>query len=178
MGRTQTHSDGEIAIKTLNRTITVRRTSPKRFSVTVKTAAWKITKKNLSTSNVQWFTLLAAKARQKTLRRTIPRLKKKRIRVHLKLDSFKTNGVNWIALRMAQGARPIILKAPALFRGAMLYIEATEQENVYTMRVIDSNSDARTEALQVDRATVVSAIESFGDTDNSHDSEQLSPVRN
>ena len=75
--------------------------------------------------------------------------------------NFKMNGVEWILTRMVHGARPVILKAPALFRQRLIYIEPTNQENICELRIVDPLTEHRTNPIEVNGETVDQIIKTF-----------------
>lgn len=84
----------------------------------------------------------------------------------------KGTGAEWIAMRMIHGNRPVLLKAPALFRHKVIHIEATETEGRYLMRVVDPYTDNISAPVEVSQASVDRAIRIFGN-ENKKEEKQL-----
>lgn len=92
-----------------------------------------------------------------------------RIVVVLFEEENKGTGAEWIALRALHGARPIILKAPALFRHKLIHIEATEREGIFRMRLVDPFTENMSEPIEVSRSVVDRAVRVF---DSHHEQEE------
>ena len=85
------------------------------------------------------------------------------------------NGIEWIMTNMVHGVRPIILKAPSLFRQRVIYIEPTGREGVASLRVIDPLTEHRTEPIDISREAVIEAIKTF--SPHNYDKETIADGR-
>lgn len=151
----------ETKFEVRDKEICVRRDSTGHYRVEVQAkGGWKIVKANLRARKAAWFILRCSQRRtKKDLQGPIIRGKIK----NLLLDgNMKMNGVEWIMMSMIHGVRPIILKAPGLFRQRLVYIEPIGQEGRFTIRVIDPLTDHRTEPVEVGQDVVDQAIKTFG----------------
>lgn len=162
MARTRT----QITFFVNRRAITIKRRPDGLYRIEVKGPNWRVTRDRLGDYKACWFALMAATKLRTHLLRAIPPRTPRSIHVLLEVGFPKTTGVNWIALRMAGGARPIMLKAPALFHHRIIYIEPIpDQEGQFEMRIVDPMTDERTDPITVDRGQVEAAIATYGPND-------------
>lgn len=77
--------------------------------------------------------------------------------------------------RMTHGVRPVILKAPRLFRQRVIYIEPTGKEGTASLRIIDPLTEYRTEPVNISREAVKEAIKTF--SSHEHDEEPTTDTR-
>lgn len=161
--------EGTSACKTFtfrDATIEVRQPVPGRFTVTFKKAQWKVTRANLGRHKAAWFILQCTKRRTKA--ELLKPIKVGEITTILAegFGNFKMNGVEWISLRMVHGVRPVILKAPKLFRQRLIYMEPSGNQDNFNLRIVDPFSDQRTEPQEISRAQADAAIRVFGSAPN------------
>jgi len=90
------------------------------------------------------------------------------IRTVLSDTFYKLNGVEWIAMSMLHGVRPIILKAPGLFRQRLIYIEPTDNSEVFNLRVVDPISSHRTDPVAISSEVATEAIRTFNQVNIDH----------
>lgn len=144
----------------VGRMITVRRTSAGHYSVHLQARGWQVKKANLSMKKAQWFVILAARGMRETLQKLPTRRGEARVLLHA--GDQKTNGTNWMAIRMAHGSRPIILKAPGLFRHRVIHIEPiNNRPGFFNLRVVDPLSEQRSDPQVVTSAVVDRAVATF-----------------
>lgn len=159
------------AFETKDRTYYVTKTKNGRNTVRIEAkAGWHITRVGLGNKRTAWLILRGLRGMSKRVleRPTIAG------HIHVLLYDFqaKGTGAEWIAMRMLRGNRPILLKAPALFKHKVIHIEATTTEGVYHMRVVDPYTDSVSAPIEVGQASVDRAIKVFGN-ENKKESKQL-----
>lgn len=140
--------------------ITIQKTEDGYHKVKCVQGGWSISKANLRARSAAWFILRCAQ------RKTKNELKKPQKRgkiTNLLLDGemYKMNGVEWIMTSMAHGTTPIILKAPQLFRQRLVYIEGTDREDVFSLRIIDPLTEHRTTPIEISRDIAEQTIKSL-----------------
>lgn len=133
---------------------------------------WKITKQNLKGKKAAWFVLRCLqKLSKKTLSKPI--IKGRITNLLLDGEMLKMNGVEWITMSMMHGIKPIILKAPGLFRQRLIYIEPSNEGN-FNLRIVDPLTDHRTEPIEISGETVDATIKTFG---NSKSYDQINEIQ-
>ena len=128
------------------------------FKVTLYKESWHITK-ILGKRKAAWFVLRCLQHKNK-IQLSIA-AKRGRIKCLLAEIEGKLSGIDWIGMRMANGARPIILKAHKLFRQRLIYIESTERENVYNLRLVDPHTTYRSNPVEISAGQVNEAIKTY-----------------
>lgn len=131
---------------------------------------WRVTK-ILSKRKAAWFILRCTQRRTKT--DLASHAKRGRIRALLVGENMKMSGVEWISIRMVHGARPIILKAPALFRQRLIYIEPSRNGEMFNLRIVDPLSEHRTAPIEIGREEVDAAIKVFGENQDEHHDKEI-----
>lgn len=169
----RTHTN-ESKFEVRNREIVVQRGENGHYKVTCKAkGGWQITKTNLRGRTAAWFILRCSQRRtKKDLQGPIRR---GRITNLLVTGGMKMNGIEWIMTRMTHGVRPVILKAPRLFRQRVIYIEPTGKEGTASLRIIDPLTEYRTEPVNISREAVKEAIKTF--SSHEHDEEPTTDTR-
>lgn len=76
---------------------------------------------------------------------------------------YKMGGAEWISLRMVHGSRPIILKAPKLFRNRVIHIEPVGEgaANTFALRIVDPIGEDRSEPRIISREAAQEAMGIF-----------------
>lgn len=147
---------GEVVFKG-KREVSVVETAHYRFTVRIFASSFSITRSNLSHQTASTMVLLAALG---CSRKRILAPVSGRIKVEIGGVSGKVNGIEWLALRMAAGDRPMILKAPALFRHKVMVIDPAPTPNRFTITLVDPESDQRS-SVEASREAVDAAIATF-----------------
>lgn len=155
-----------------NKKISVEKDEIGHYKITCKTKnGWKITKSNLRGKKAAWFILRCLqRLDKKTLSKPI--VKGKITNLLLDGEMLKMNGVEWITMSMMHGIKPIILKAPRLFRQRLIYIEPNE-EGSFNLRIVDPLTDHRTTPVNVNKEEVDAAIRTFS---NSKSYDQINEI--
>ena len=128
------------------------------FKVTLYKDSWHLTK-ILGKKKAAWFVLQCLQHKNK--RQLSGPVRRDRIKCILAELQGKLSGIDWIALRMAHGARPIILKATRLFHQRLIYIERTDRDDVFNLRLVDPHTTHRTEPVEVSTDIVNQAIRTY-----------------
>lgn len=125
------------------RTVVVRETAHFRFSVTITARTFALSKHNLSHERASAMTLLALIGARKSTILKADAVGRMKVRMG---DSFaKAAGIEWLALRMASGDNPMILKAPRMFKNKEIIITPTERPTIYTVTLTSPHGDERVE---------------------------------
>lgn len=124
------------------RKVYVRETR-ERFSVTVIAPSFTLTRQGLTHARASAMVLLASLGCSR--KRILGNGARGRVRVRMGGASAKGTGIEWLALRMAGGDRPMLLKAPRLFKDKIISIDPGTRPGTYRMTLIDPSSDWQTE---------------------------------
>lgn len=117
----------------------------------IKTKSWTVYRNNLNSQTAGELVRLALfNARSHKLRSRVPAP-----------QVGKASGTSWLALRMADEGRPMILKAPALFRNSLLVIEPSDRAEHFLVRVVDPLTDRRTDPVEVPAGVAEEMVKTF-----------------
>lgn len=123
---------------------------------------WKVIKSNLRGRKAAWFVLKCIKARANKYDLSAKIVQGKVKNLLLEGEMHKMNGVEWISMSIMHGVRPIILKAPALFKQRLIYIEPLPEPGKFSLRIVDPLTEHRSIPVEVSQETVDQAIKTFG----------------
>ena len=141
--------------------IEVQKSQDGYYKVTCRKEQWRVVKTNLRGRNAAWFILRCTQ--RKTRKQLSAKQKRGKItNLLLNAGMYKMNGVEWIMTRMLHGTRPIILKAPQLFRQRVVYIEPTDREGIFSLRIIDPLTEHRSEPTDIGEGAVTQMVKTFG----------------
>lgn len=84
-------------------------------------------------------------------------------RGHYNLINGKLNGLDWMALRMQDGSRPMILRAPSISRSALIHIERShENPSEFLLRLVEPQSSQRSVPIALTEHEVAAVAGTFG----------------
>lgn len=136
-------------------TVSVRQTPAGRYTISISGGRFRLQKKNLKGASASGLLLSCA------LPRSQIRVQKIKTAIRLVGAFGKATGLDWISLALTGLSAPIMLRAPALFRTAILLVEKSENPGHFTMRVVSQDSSYEGPTVEVTRATAEAAVRTF-----------------